>query len=422
MTVPQTPVSINGDRCRRRFAGLACLVLLLSRALGTAAAATPPPLILVSFDGYRADYIARGHSPSLAALGAEGVRARALHPVFPTITYPNHYTIVTGLYPDHHGIVNNTMHDPVLGEFSIANQANNLDRRWWDAAEPLWITAEKHGIRSASIFWPGSQAPIRGARPADWQLFDPAVPAQSRVDRVLGWLDRPIQQRPGFVSLYFEQVDSAGHRFGPDSEQVSSALATVDSALAQLIGGLRKRGLYERVNLVVVSDHGMTASSPQRIVLLDSFLNPAHVRLVSSPVVTGIDPVPGFESEVEPVLLAPHDHMKCWRKSDLPPAFHYGANPRIPRFVCLPQSGWMVSTTQAEAKRPYPLLGEHGYDPDEPDMQALFVAHGPGFKRHRVVERVDTIDVYALLAHLLRLDPVGRDGSLQALRELLSGP
>jgi predicted AlkP superfamily pyrophosphatase or phosphodiesterase len=370
-----------------------------------------PPLILISIDGYRADYLDRGHSPVLAALAADGVRAKGLRPVFPSVTYPNHYTIVTGLYPDEHGIVNNTMHDPVLGNFSPPNRAANSDGRWWDQAEPIWVTAQNQGRRTASVYWPGTQAEIHGVRPTYWQLFDPSVPPDARADQVLAWLDLPTDQRPTFVSLYFENADVAGHSYGPDSLQVDEALVTIDAALGRLVAGLRERNQYDSTNLVILSDHGMSASSPERMVLLDQIVNPEHIELVSAIVNAGIDPKPGYAAEVEQALLAPHTHLQCWKKEHLPKKFHYGKNKRIPAIQCVTEDGWMVSTAAVESKRTQPLLGEHGYDNDDPKMRALFVAHGPSFKQHLTVPVFDNINVYLLLAKLMGLQPLHNEGS-----------
>jgi len=288
---------------------------LLLIAAGGAATAAQPPLILVSIDGYRADYLDRGHSPVLASLAAEGVHAAGMRPVFPSLTYPNHYTLVTGLYPDQHGMVNNTMRDPALGNFSPPNRAANTDGRWWDEAEPIWITAQKQGLRTASVFYPGTQAEIHGTRPTYWQLFDSSIQPDTRVDQALAWLDLPSDQRPSFVSLYFEQVDVAGHNYGPDSMQIDEAMVTVDAALGRLVEGLRIRGMFDTTNLLVLSDHGMSATSPDRIVLLDKIVNVDHIELVSSIVNAGINPKPGYEAEVEQALLAPHPHLRCWKKS-----------------------------------------------------------------------------------------------------------
>jgi predicted AlkP superfamily pyrophosphatase or phosphodiesterase len=379
-------------------------------------------LILVSIDGYRADYLDRGHSPALAALAADGVRAAGMRPVHPSLTYPNHYTLVTGLYPDQHGMVNNTMHDPVLGSFSPPNRAANTDGRWWDEAEPIWVTAQKQGMRTASVFYPGTQAEIHGVRPSYWQLFDSSVQPDARVDQVLAWLDLPFAQRPTFVSLYFEQVDVAGHSYGPDSLQVDEAMVTVDAALGRLVAGLRQRNAFDTTNLIVVSDHGMSATSPDRMVFLDQFVNVDHIELSSAIVNAGIDPKPGYAAEVERALLAPHPHLQCWKKEALPKRFHYGQNKRIPAIQCVADDGWMVSTTATESKRAHPLLGEHGYDNDDPKMRAMFVAHGPSFKQHLTVPVFDNINVYALLTKLIGVKPLHNEGRPAATAGMLRTP
>ena len=396
---------------------LAAFLLLIVAQWSTAA--TQRPLILVSLDGYRADYLDRGYSPVLAALAADGVHAKGLRPVFPSLTYPNHYTLVTGLYPDQHGMVNNTMRDPVLGNFSPPNRAANTDGRWWDQAEPIWITAEKQGLRTASFFYPGTQAEIHGKRPSYWQLFDSSVQPDARVDQALAWLDLPADQRPAFVSLYFEQADVAAHTYGPDSLQVDEALVTVDAALGRLVEGLRQRGMFGTTNLIVLSDHGMSATSTERVVLLDEIVNVDHIDLVSSIVNAGINPKPGYEAEVEGALLKPRPHLQCWKKSSVPKKFHYGHNARIPAIVCLTDEGWMVTTAAIASKTAHAPLGEHGYDNDNPQMRALFVAHGPSFKQHLVVPVFDNIHVYALLAKLLGVTPKATEGRLAVTQGML---
>jgi predicted AlkP superfamily pyrophosphatase or phosphodiesterase len=397
---------------------LSAVLLLLIVTWGSAAA-TPRPLILISLDGYRADYLDRGYSPVLASIAADGVHAAGMRPVFPSITYPNHYTLVTGLYPDQHGVVNNTMRDPALGSFSPSNRAANTDGRWWDQAEPLWITAEKQGLRTASVFYPGTQAEIHGVRPSYWQLFDSSVQPDARVDQVLAWLDLPAGQRPSFVSLYFEQADVAGHNYGPDSTQLNEALVTVDAALGRLVDGLRQRGMFDDTNLIVVSDHGMSATSSERVVLLDQFVNVDHLELVTSIVNAGINPKAGYEAEVERALLAPHEHLQCWKKGDLPKRYHYGHNARIPAIACVADDGWMVGTAAMAAKQTHVPLGEHGYDNEDPQMRALFVARGPAFKQHATVPVFDNIHVYALLAKLLGVTPRVNEGSLAVTAGML---
>ena len=407
----------------RRFSpGMSLLaVFLLLIVSWEPAAAIQPRLILISLDGYRADYPDRGYSPVLAALASDGVHAKGMRPVFPSVTYPNHYTLVTGLYPDQHGVVNNTMHDPILGSFSPGNRAANTDGRWWNQAEPIWVTAQKEGLRTASFFYPGTQAEIHGVRPSYWQLFNSSVQPDARVDQVLAWFDLPPDQRPSFVSLYFEQADVAGHDYGPDSMQVNVSLVTVDAALGRLVEGLRQRGMFDATDLIVISDHGMSATSPERVVLLDKIVNVDHIELVTAIVNAGINPKAGYEPGVERALLAPHAHLQCWKKGNLPKRFHYGHNARIPAIVCLPDDGWMVGTAAMASKGRHVPLGEHGYDNDDPQMRALFVARGPSFKQHLTVPVFDNINVYALLAKLLGVTPLRNEGSLAVTAGMLRG-
>jgi predicted AlkP superfamily pyrophosphatase or phosphodiesterase len=316
-------------------------------------------------------------------------------------------------------MVNNTMRDPVLGSFSPSNSAANVDGRWWDQAEPIWVTAQKQGLRTASVYWPGTQAEIRGTRPTYWQLFDASVSPSARVEQVLAWLDLPPERRPNFVSLYFDQADTAGHNYGPDSLQVNEALVSIDAALQELVEGLRQRESYATTNLVIVSDHGMSASSPERIVMLDSIVNLEHVEITSALVNLGLEPKPGYAAEVERALLAPHPHLQCWKKEHMPKKFHYGSNKRIPAIQCVTADGWMVSTNALESKRLRPILGEHGYDNSDAKMQALFVAHGPSFKQHLTVPVLDNINVYPLLTKLLGIRPPRNDGNPQVTAGML---
>ncbi|HEU4662943.1 MAG TPA: ectonucleotide pyrophosphatase/phosphodiesterase, partial [Dokdonella sp.] len=282
------------------FAFTACSGVVQRREV-----AAQTPLILVSIDGFRADYLERGRTPALAALAADGVRAEALKPAFPTLTFPNHYTLVTGLYPDHHGIVNNRMTDPAFQHgFVYKEQSTIEDPRWW-GGEPLWVTAEKQGVRSATMFWPGSSVAIAGVRPTFWKPFDRAVEPDARVDQILAWLDLPVPTRPRFLTLYFDQVDHEGHAHGPDSGDVDAALARVDAALARLVDGLRRRGRLDTTDIVVVSDHGQAPTSPERRTYLDDVVPLADVDVVNYGILAGIEPHAGKAAAIERELLQP---------------------------------------------------------------------------------------------------------------------
>lgn len=381
------------------------------------------PLILISIDGYRYDYIDRGLSPNLSLLAADGVRAKAMRSAFPTLTFPNHYTIVTGLYPDHHGIVNNRFVDPHTGKKFVYKDHDAIsDPAWW-GGEPLWVGVERQGEHAATMFWPGTDVAIDGVRPEHWRQFDGRVSPDARVDQVLKWLDLPRGERPDFVTLYFEQVDHAGHDAGPDSDEVNNALVEVDSALGLLIHGLNQRGLYDSANIVVVSDHGMTATSRKRLVVLDDLVDMHHVRVYGAGVLAGLAAEPGHQTEVDHALLGTHGHMRCWKRSNIPARLHYGDNPRIPPIVCVADDGWLIETRSwLQDPKHHISHGEHGYDNADPKMGALFVAHGPAFRHGVVVPEFDNVDVYPLLAHVLGIHPAPNDGNFADVRDLLATP
>lgn len=367
----------------------------------------PEPVILISIDGFRADYLDRGVTPNLKALADGGARAERMLPSFPSLTFPNHYTLVTGQVPDHHGIVNNTFEDPTLpdGKFRLASKAAVTDERSWDEATPIWVTAERAGIRTATEFWPGSEAPIQGVRPSRYSAFDQTVSSDARVDQILKWIDLPGEQKPGFLTLYFDIVDTAGHHFGPESPQVNQALATVDAAIGRLVAGLTARNVT--ADLVIVADHGMAAVPPSQHIFMDDWADPAEFRIVSGGAVAGFVPA---SQPVAAKLLAHHPHVACYPKGAIPARFRYGSNPRIPPIVCIADVGWLLTTHDREAHEKAPTLGEHGYDPANPAMGALFIANGPRIFPHVVLKPFPNTDVYGFLARLLDVQPLPGDG------------
>jgi len=404
-----------------RLVGFA-LLLVVAACSGPAPRRDAPlrdPVILISIDGFRADYLDRGLTPTLAALAADGVRADAMKPSFPTLTFPNHYTLVTGLYPDHHGIVNNRMVDPKTGNVFVYKEADTIaDPAWW-GGEPLWVGVEKQGRHAATMFWPGSDVAIDGTRPSLWLHFDGKLTPDQRVDQLLRWADLGGDARPSFYTLYLEQVDHAGHDDGPDSPEVNAAMGEVDAALARLVDGLKARGLFDRANIVIVSDHGMTSAARDRQIFLDDVVNLDDAGYVTGGILAGMNPKPADAAAIERTILAPHAHMQCWRKSGVPARLHYGTNPRVPALLCLADDGWIITTHDDDAKRKHFSLGEHGYDNDDPTMRALFVAHGPAFKAGLRVPEFDNVDVYPLLAHLLAIKPAPNDGHFDEVRGML---
>ena len=377
-----------------------------------AAEARAPVTILVSIDGFRPDYLSRKVTPALSKLAAEGVSA-AMRSSFPSKTFPNHYAIVTGLRPDRNGIVANVMEDPRRpGEtFKMTTD----DPFWWNEATPIWADAERAGIRTATMFWPGANVAIGGTRsdgettggtrPEDWHQYNEAVTGPQRVNAAIDWLRRPAAIRPRFVTLYFDTVDTAGHDFGPDDAHTTAAVADVDRSIAMLVDGLAEIG--QPANLVIVADHGMTATSKDRVVMLDTIAAPADRRVIESGPYAALAAVPGHERALEAKLLGKHRHVECWRRTDIPARFRYGRNPRVAPYLCLAELGWLILEKPAEK-----FGGTHGYDPAAPDMAALFIASGPAFARGRRLPAFDNVDVYPLLRDLIGLPPAADvDGS-----------
>jgi predicted AlkP superfamily pyrophosphatase or phosphodiesterase len=404
------------------------LLLVVLALYSGLASAVPTPLLLVSIDGYRPDYMARGLSPTLVMLAGDGVRATSMRPAFPTLTFPNHYTIVTGRTPDHHGIVANSMSDPRLGRFALADRRATADGRWWAQGVPIWETADRHGLRTATMFWPGSEAAIHGHRPDYWQPYDGAVTATQRVDQVLAWLDLPPAQRPSFLTLYFDAVDHAGHAWGPDAPQVDAALRETDASLARLVAGLRQRGLFQRINLIIVSDHGMAAAPPQQRIRIDRLIRLDRVQTVGLGVLAGFNPrSQGVVARAQFAAIArklqrPQAHMRCWDKRHVPARLAYGHNPRVPQLLCVADLGWRIAAADAGASGRQPKRGEHGYDNAEPRMQAIFVAHGPAFRRGVVWPAFPNVDVYPLMTHLLGIPAAANDGHFTAVQGMLENP
>ncbi|NZA27584.1 alkaline phosphatase family protein [Luteimonas sp. SJ-92] len=401
----------------------ACLLLLAGCASAPPAGIAPsaPTLLLVSLDGVHPDMLGRGDTPHLDRLSREGVRAAWMTPSYPSLTFPNHYTMVTGLRPDRHGLIHNTMHAPELGWFRLSDRDAVGNGEWWEG-EPLWVTAENAGLPTATLFWPGSEAPVRGVRPTRWSAFDETLEMRARVRRVLGWLAEPDASRPRLATLYFEHPDGAGHAHGPHSPELRKAMREVDTAIGQLLEGIARRGLQERVNIVVVSDHGMAEVADGQVVAVEDLVDGADAQAVSFGQVLGFRPQPGRTAQAEAALLGAHGRYDCWRKAAMPERWHYGSHPRIPPIVCQMHEGWDAIPSEYIARRPAGTRGSHGFDPALPSMRAIFIARGPAFRESMELPPFDNVDVYPLLARLLGLEPLPGDGDPRTLAPALRDP
>jgi predicted AlkP superfamily pyrophosphatase or phosphodiesterase len=388
-----------------------------------------PTLILISIDGFRYDYLKKYAPANLNYLARNGVRARWMIPSFPTKTFPNHYAIATGLYPQNNGIVENNIYDRDRNVvFTMGNREEVSNGRWW-LGEPIWITAEKQGQKTAPLFFPGSEAEIAGKRPTYWKAYDGKVPNDARVDTVLSWLDLPKGERPTFLTLYFSDVDNAGHHFSPNSVETKDAVLKIDEQIGRLITGLKSRNIFNNVNLIIVSDHGMATVDFNNAVILDEMFDTSLTdKILWANEIVSIFPKAGKENEIYETLKAKlPSQVKIYRKSETPARFHYSNSPRIAPLLILPKEGWVVVNREYYEKMKADgemrhLRGEHGYDNQLVSMRAIFIAHGEAIKKGKVVEPFENVEVYNIMTQILGLNPAPNDGHAEAARAVLATP
>ncbi|KAL2082535.1 hypothetical protein ACEWY4_022353 [Coilia grayii] len=389
-----------------------------------------PPLILVSLDGFRAEYMKSYERlmPVLSKLKRCGTSTSHMRPVYPTKTFPNHYTIITGLYPESHGIVDNKMYDVNRNaEFSLRT-AEKFNPKWY-LGEPMWISAMKHNMKAGTFFWPGADVAIQGKFPTYYQIYDGKVPYEKRVNTVLEWLGLPEGQRPDFYTLYLEEPDQSGHMYGPKSSQVIEALIKVDGIVGQLMEGLKMKNLHKCVNVIVLSDHGMEEGSCSKAVYLSKYpVNMADFNLIMGPAAR-IRPkrLPDdfFSFDYESVIAnlscrTPNQPMRPYLKEHLPKRFHFASNVRIERgHLYMKETYWAA---QGPWDKKYCTGGFHGSDNVFPNMQAIFIGYGPGFKHRTTVPPFENIEVYNLMCDMMGVTPAPNNGTHGSLNHLLKKP
>jgi len=375
------------------------------------------PTILISIDGFRPDYISPALTPNLAAIAANGVSG-TMTPSFPSVTFPNHWTLATGLRPDRHGIINGAMSDAAHPGVIFGKTS---EQPWWwegtqaNPVEPIWIAAERAHIRSGIMFWPGSTVAIRGQRASDWQAYHPDLPNHERAEVVLDWMRRPAGIRPGVALVYFGDVDVNGHRHGPGSPETTAAIHDVDAAIGYLRRGLA--AMHRRVNLVIISDHGMAHTDPAKQIWMKDYVAKEDYKLVSYGGILFINDVPGHEAKLAESLKKMPAFIHCWRKGELPERFHYGHNPRVSDWLCMPDPGGRIMDGTPEHPDDG---GDHGYDPASPDMRALFLATGPAFRARTHLPVFDNVSIEPLLRRLIGLAPgKDRDGTVAPVAKAL---
>ncbi|KNG83060.1 type I phosphodiesterase / nucleotide pyrophosphatase family protein [Aspergillus nomiae NRRL 13137] len=394
-----------------------------------------PTTILISLDGFRADFLNRGLTPTLNKFIAEGVSPQYMLPSFPSVTFPNHFTLVTGLYPESHGIVGNTFWDPELQEeFYYTHPSVSMQPKWWNA-EPLWMAAENQGIKTAIHMWPGSEAHIGGVEPTMLDKYNGSEALPRKANRILEFLDMSgledesgvVSDRPQFIAAYVPNVDADGHKYGPNSTEIRGTISEVDEMLGSLFAGLQDRNLTDIVNIVIVSDHGMATTATERLVQLDDLIDLSLVDRIDGWPLRGLRPkrpedLETLQKQLESVAVNYSHALEIYTRETMPERYHFTNNDRIAPLWVIPKTGWAVverpdfdAHSALEKGEVYHPRGVHGYDHEHSLMRAIFIARGPAFP-HQPNSRVEVfqnINVYNIICDTLGLDPRPNNGTLR---------
>ena len=377
-------------------------------------------VVLISFDGMGPDFLDRTETPAFDRVANAGVQAEGLIPAYPSKTFPNHYSIATGMYPANHGLVDNRFYDPELDAvYSIGDRDAIRDGRWY-RGEPIWVTAEKQGVTTASYFWVGTEAPIQGVQPTYFKYYDESVPYAARVDSVLNWLALPETDRPRLVMLYFDEPDWIAHRRGPGAAAVDSVVRVLDGHLGRLLDGLDTTPVADRVTVILVSDHGMKAAPTDQVIFLDDHADLDGVRTIYTGTQAKLY-FGGDTARMEQVYRSLADrlpeHAAVYLPEETPARWHYDQNQRIGDLVVAADPGWVVRPRDG---RPWRGGGSHGWDPYHPAMHGIFLAAGPAIRPGDAIPPFENVHIYPLVARILGLEPAGDiDGRPEVLEGLL---
>jgi predicted AlkP superfamily pyrophosphatase or phosphodiesterase len=371
-----------------------------------------PYVIMISIDGFRYDYAEKFNARNLLQLSDNGVRATAMQPSYPSLTFPNHYSLITGLYPAHHGIVDNTFYDRTRKqEYKVANKKVVEDGSWYGGT-PLWVLAEQQHMLSASYFWVGSESAIQNTYPTYYYKYQEKTGIDQRIQTMVNWLSLPEEKRPHMITFYFPEVDHQGHKYGPDSDSTRDAVRFVDASIGKMVAAVAK--LHLQVNYIVVSDHGMTTVDMAQ----NTVVAPAVKDMITA---GGNEKVMLYGDNEERIkfvydsLKLHAEHYAVYLKKEIPVRWHYGLEDRYNRIgdiMLVAEAGYMF--VNEETKKKYP--GHHGYDNNLTNMNAVFMAWGPAFKSHYRIATFENINVYPLVAKLLGLSITEQiDGKIEVL-------
>lgn len=403
------------------FAVLLITVGCTTQQAGNDQAADQPKVLLISIDGFINEYVDRNETPNLDQFIDDGVVAEYMIPAFPTKTFPNHWTLVTGLYVENHGIITNSFYDYELeARFSYGPQGTPNDERWW-GGEPIWVTAEKQGLTAATFFWPGSEATINGVQSTKWVQYDGGVPDSTRIDSLIAWMDPAGDVQADFGTLYFSEVDSRGHAFGKNSAEVDEAVIDIDGLLGYFQKKVKEVGLNQSLNIILLSDHGMSDLSEERVIFLEELINLNDVEVMDWTPVGLIKPKEGKKDEVYKTLKENEENYTVYLKEDMPERYHFKNHYRIPEIIMIADPGYTI-TNQSFFETRGLLAAQHGFDNRSASMRTFFAAKGPAFKKDERVAPFESVHVYELMSHILNLEPAPNDGSIDSINHVLANP
>lgn len=369
----------------------------------------------MSLDGFRFEYLndPKIKHPNIDKWVENGVVLK-LNPEFPSKTFPNHYSMITGLYPESHGIVGNVFYDPKMElMFNFNNFSGTLDPRWW-LGEPLWNLFNRSNLKTASYYWPGSEVEINGSRPTYYKTpYNSSVSSISKINQILRWIDMSSDLRPSFITAYFSQIDTVGHLYGPDSPLLARSIEELDSILTLLFYGISSRQNDLDINLIIVSDHGMDKIIGG--IMLDDYVDPNILQQCILPDIntSGLNlwcPLNFTDQIME--SLSTLKHAKAYLKQDIPLDLHFNKSHRISKINILADVGYIITTNELFLSYPSILSGgSHGWNPKKGNMSGIFLANGPSFKKSTRVKSIQNIEIYNLISHIFNFLPSPNNGT-----------
>lgn len=377
-------------------------------------------LLLISFDGFRYDYLSKADTPNFDKLVESGVKSEGLIPVFPSKTFPNHYSIATGLYPENNGFVGNNMYDPEMDTYFMIRDREAVENPDWYEGEPIWNTVEKEGKKAGTMFWVGSETPIQDMRPTHWKVYDESMGDSARIDTVVKWLSYDHPEQTDFATIYFHFVDSQGHWYGVDSPEVISAIERADGLIGYLMERMEEAELTGRTNTLIVSDHGMADISRDRIVVLDDMIDPDDLEVIAYSPALMANVKDGKLDEVYNALKENEENFKVYKRDEIPDRYHLKNHRRIPELLLVADLGYTINSQEYfDEREDYPSGATHGFDNREKEMHGIFIANGPDFKSAYKMQTFQNIHLYVLVAHLLDIEPAPTDGSIDSVSVML---